>query len=202
MELHLIRHGPKNNDPNCGLCHVGSEDYRIIFQNEYAVATMILNPVNSTHHIVVPRRHLEKMGEFEPSEAKGMFDLQYQVQQRLMELFPDHPPVISIQTGKLSTIPHIHWQAYSSDAHIRQLYARAHEITDNPIGGKGIIWKDARTHPIIPGTEKENIDSQKNLETFLGAAAQSLRGSGEVEKDRKRLTELTQELLRYNRFVI
>jgi len=184
---------------NCGLCKVGSEDYRIVFQNEYAVATMIFNPVNSTHQIMVPRRHLEKIGEFELLEAKGMFDLQYQVQQRLMELFPEHPPVISIQTGKLSTVPHIHWQAYSSDAHIRQLYARAHEVADTPIGGRGIIWKDVRTHPVVPGTEKDNPQAQQNLESFLSAAAESLRGSGNVEQDRRKLGELTHELLKYNR---
>ncbi|MEK6901130.1 MAG: hypothetical protein AABX37_02205 [Nanoarchaeota archaeon] len=40
------------------------------------------------------------------------------------------------------------------------------------------------------------------VESFLGAAAESLRGSGDVERDRKRLKELTNELLNYNRFTI
>lgn len=188
--------------PDCGLCQVSDEKYRITFENEYAVAATILNPVNATHQNIVPKRHIERLDDFEPLEAKEMLDLQYRVQSRLMELYKDHPPVISIQTGKLSTIPHIHWQAYSSDAHIRQLYARAHEVADTPIGGRGIILKDARTHPIVPGTEKENPQARGNLELFLGAAAESLRGSGNLEQDRKRLAELTRELLKYNGFKI
>src|SRR3989338_3386171 len=186
-------------DETCGLCRVGTEAYRVVDKNLYAVAAMIFNPVNATHLNIVPENHRLNICEFEPDEAKGIFGLQYMMQRRAMELFPDHPPVIAIQTGKLSTVPHIHWQAYSSDAHIRQLYARAHEVADTPIGSRGIIWKDVRTHPVVPGTEKDNPQAQQNLESFLSAAAESLRGSGNVEQDRRKLGELTHELLKYNR---
>jgi len=108
------------------------------------------------------------------------------VQQRLLELNPNHPPVIATQTGKLSTMPHIHWQAYSSGAHIRLLYARAHQIvSDSPIGVESIGWKDNVTHPTIPGTDSNQPEeNQKNLETFLGAITESLRGTGDLEIDR------------------
>ena len=185
---------------DCGLCTIGNDKYRVVVENDYAVAAMIFNPVNATHQNIVPRRHVTEINQFAPEEAKGVFDLQYEVQRRLMELFPDHPPVIGIQTGKLATQPHKHWQAFSSDAHLRQLYARAHEVAPTPIGGKGIIWIDLRTHPNVPGTENDNPDAQQNLERFLSSAAESLRGTGNLERDRRQLRDLTHKLLLYNGF--
>ena len=189
-------------DETCGLCRVGTEAYRVVDKNLYAVAAMIFNPVNATHLNIVPENHRLNIGEFDPNEAKGIFDLQYAMQRRAMELFPDHPPVIAIQTGKLSTVPHVHWQQYSSDAHIRQLYARAHEVADTPIGGRGIVWKDLRTHPVVPGTERGNPNAQDNLEKYIGACAQAFHGTGIVEADRRRLRDLSHELLKFNGFEI
>ncbi len=194
---------------DCSLCTGPVVDrYRLVGENDYAYALVITSPVNATHQVIAPKGHKLNMGGLTPEEAKGVMDLQWDVQRRLMELFPDHPPVISIQTGKLSTVPHIHWQAYSSDAHIRQLYAQAHVLGDTPIGGYAPkeTWKTKRTHPTVPGVGlalPRTHDGEKNdLESFLGEAAQVLRGSGDVERDRRRLKELTHELLRYNGFEI
>jgi len=183
---------------NCGLCQAPDEKYRTVVENDYAISVVIFNPMNATHQNIIPRRHVTCLDEFFPEEAKGIFDLQYQVQQRLFELCPNYPPVIGIQTGKHATQPHIHWQAYSSGAHLRLLYARAHEVTANVIGAQAIGWMDERTHPIIPNTEKDNPKREENLESFLGETARSLKGTGNIEIDRRRLAEISHELLRYN----
>ncbi len=183
---------------NCGLCNSTRESYRITFENEHAVSVVIYNPVNATHQMIVPRRHIIELKDISQAEAKSIFSLQYTVQQRLFELYNKHPPVIAIQTGKLSTIPHIHWQAFCSDAHIRLLYARSHEPSQNDICAKAIGWKDQRTHPNIPGTEQDNPKAKENLEDILGQIAESIRGTGNPETDRQRLKEITHSILTYN----
>jgi|SRR3989344_5403364 len=171
----------------CELCESVSESYRIIVENDYAVSVVALRVLNATHQIILPKRHVLTLKDITRGEAKGIFDLQYQVQQRLFELYPDYPPVISIQSGKHITQLHIHWQIYCSDAHIKLLYVRSHEVFPNDIGGKFLgDWKDERTHPKVPRTD------------FLEDIAKSLRGTGDTRRDRKKLRELTYESLRYN----
>ena len=188
---------------DCGLCASanGADPHRLVYENQHAASLIIFNPVNATHQIVVPKTHKTGLNQFTPEEAKGIMDLQYQVQMRLFALYGENfPPVISMQCGKLSTEPHLHWQVYSSGAHIRQLYARAHEVADTAIGAKAIGWVDKRTHPVIPSTEEDNPRKHENLEMFLRHMAGHLRGTGDLEEDRKALTELTHELLTYNGF--
>ncbi len=183
---------------NCSLCTAGNDRYRLTAENEHAVAVVIFSPVNATHQNIIPRKHVTEINQLTPDEAKGLLDLQYNVQQRLMKLYPEHPPVIAVQTGKLATQPHKHWQVFSSDAHIRLLYARAHEPYYNFIGAKALGWKDNRTHPTVPGTGDSVPEKETNLECFLGEIAYRLRGSGSLEQDRRRLQELSHALLEYN----
>ncbi len=186
-------------DENCGLCSAANDKYRLVAENDSAFSVVIFNPVNATHQNIIPKGHVTMIDQFTPAEAKGVLDLQYQVQQRLMELYPEHPPIIGIQTGKLATQEHIHWQAYSSDAHLRLLYARAHEPYDNAICSKAIGWKDERTHPAVPKREISSPEQKDGLESFLAEAASFLRGSGDIERDRQRLRELSHELMDYNK---
>ncbi len=189
-------------DDNCGLCSAANDKYRLVAENDYAFSVVIFNPVNATHQNIIPKGHVTGIGQFTPAEAKGVLDIQYQVQQRLMELYPEHPPIIGIQTGKLASQPHIHWQAFSSDAHLRLLYARAHELYRNDIGAKAIGWADKCTHPAtlptVPGTEQHVPERETNLEFFLSEAASFLRGSGSIDRDRQRLRELSHALMEYN----
>jgi len=178
-------------EQKCGLCESINEIHHITAENDYAISVVALHVVNSTHQIILPKRHIIALKDTTENEAKGIFDLQYQVQQRLFELYPNHPPIIAIQTGKHATQFHIHWQAYCSDAHIKLLYVKSHEIYQNEIGGRfSGDWKDKRTHPEVPRSN------------FLEDIANSLKGTGNINLDREQLKELTYELLRYNEIEI
>jgi len=183
-------------EQNCLLCNIIDDKYRLVYENQYALSVVIFNPVNSTHQMILPKRHVTALDDMSLEESKDIFALQYKVQQRLFQLYEEHPPIIAIQTGRHATQPHIHWQAFSSDAHIRSLYAKAHEISYNYIGSKEIGDRtDNRTHPKIPGTEKENPRAKENLENILGTIAIALRGTGNIDDDRKVLREITHHIL-------
>lgn len=184
----------------CGLCSAVNERYRTTFENDTALSVVIYNPVNVGHQLLMPKRHIINWKDLTAEEAKDLSDLTDEVESRLHKLFPEQPPITIRQRGKHSTEPHKHYQLFPSDAHGRLLYARAHEPSDNPIGVryKG-EWNDKTTKPVIPGTEESLLEiRQANLERFLGDIAENIRGTGNVERDRQRLREITHELLKYN----
>jgi len=60
---------------NCGLCQAMGEKYRVVAENDYAISLVIFNPVNATHQNIFPKRHRTRIDQFEPNEAKGIFNL-------------------------------------------------------------------------------------------------------------------------------
>ena len=111
---------------DCGLCVAYNEDYRVIFRNDDAVSVVITNPINAGHLMIMPRRHVLKLGDLTMNESLAVNEILNESQQRLAQRFPDTPPIIGINYGRHSTQPHIHYQIFPSDTHVRVLYAAAH----------------------------------------------------------------------------
>ena len=190
----------------CGLCKSVGEHYRLVAENDHAVSVVIYSPVNATHQMILPKKHITTPDQMTPDEAKSLWDMCGLVQQRLLELYTSEEPiklspVISINGGLAQTQLHFHLQAYVQASHARHGYANSHEPdSSSPIGVKRRgEWKDSRTHPTTPCTEKDNPKTQENLEFFLGRITTALRGTGDLEQDRAKLKELTHAILRYNK---
>ena len=111
---------------SCGLCKAYNEDYRVVYRNEDAVSVVIQNPVNNGHLMILPKRHILTLEDLTADESKAVNEILYKSQQRLSEVFPEHPPILAMQTGRHSTQPHIHYQMFPSDGNIRKLYGAAH----------------------------------------------------------------------------
>ena len=138
---------------DCGLCSAHNEDYRVVFKNQEAVSLVIANPFNDGHLMILPRRHVITLDNLTAEESKALHEILSESQQRLLEVFPDYPPVLGMQVGRHSTQPHIHYQMFPSDAHLRLLYGAAH-----PTGSlEAITVPRTITHPEYTTEKLEEI---------------------------------------------
>ena len=115
----------KPND-NCGLCLAYHEDYRVVFKNDKAVSVVITNPYNAGHLMVLPRKHVLNLNDLTADESNAINGILYQSQKRLIELFPESPPIIGMNAGVHSTQVHIHYHVLPSDASFRGFYRATH----------------------------------------------------------------------------
>lgn len=140
---------------DCGLCATYTEEYRIVAKNSDAVSAVITNPLNEGHLIILPRRHALTLQDLTSDEARALNEVLYMSQQILASKFPDRPSVFGMQTGRHSTQPHIHYQMFPSDAHLRLMYAASNNSEGNAIP----IDRD-RTHPPYDPKRLEDIANE------------------------------------------
>ena len=114
------------SEDNCGLCLAYHEDYRVVFKNDEAVSIVITNPYNPGHLMILQRRHVLNLNDLTADESQSINEILYQSQNRLIELFPDSPPIIGMNAGVHSTQEHIHYQILPSDSSFRGFYRATH----------------------------------------------------------------------------
>ncbi len=138
---------------DCGLCVAYHEDYRVVFRNEDAISMVITNPYNAGHLIILPRRHVLELGNLTANESLAVNEILFKSQQRLIEVFPDSPPVLGMNSGIHSTQPHLHYQMLPSDISFRGFYRAAH-----PQGAlEGAKEVQAADYPIYTEKSLEEI---------------------------------------------
>ena len=59
---------------NCVFCKIISGELPAVkvYEDEYVVAFLDINPANPGHTLVVPKRHVERLEELEPDEAQAL----------------------------------------------------------------------------------------------------------------------------------
>ncbi len=116
MSLDLKSH------PSCGLCQASSEQDRIVKSQDYAFVLVPTYPLHDGHVMVLPKRHVVSLAEFTAPESKEIHELLRYCQEKLMDKFPDAPPILALQAGKHASQAHIHYQLFPSQVGIRSLY--------------------------------------------------------------------------------
>jgi histidine triad (HIT) family protein len=68
-------------DQDCIFCQIirGEAPASVVFQDELVFAFMDIQPVNPGQVLVVPRRHVEGLGELEPAAGGRMFEVAQKV---------------------------------------------------------------------------------------------------------------------------
>ncbi len=96
-------------ESNCPFCHI-SEDIEIICENNFALATYDIFPVNRGHALIIPKRHFKSFIEITQEEYLAVFDLIENVKTILDKRFnPDGYNIgVNINEAAGQTVPHCH----------------------------------------------------------------------------------------------
>jgi len=117
-----------NGSPRCPFCHPDS----VLFNNDLAYVIRDSNPVNPSHLLIIPKRHVADFFLTTEAEKAAML-LLLDIAKRYLN--DKHAPAgynIGINVGEAAgqTIPHVHLH----------LIPRYHDDTENPRGGvRGVI---------------------------------------------------------------
>ncbi|HLC96102.1 MAG TPA: HIT domain-containing protein [Candidatus Nanoarchaeia archaeon] len=174
----------------CGLCDAVKEGSRIVYETDHAIGLLNLNPINPTHLLVLPRRHVQEFIDLRENEAFGYLILREQMEARIHTLFPSNEhqrlsPGSFHNANYAQTQEHVHEQVLAHCSHARHSYDQSHEVSpDEELGIKRIgEWKSSRTHPLVEASVLDKI-------------VEHIRGTGNLERDRAALNEANEYILR------
>lgn len=108
----------------CALCAALSEEHRLVYQDEHCFSIVNKEPLNSSHLMVLPRRHVTTLSALTPEELGAMFAIAKRLADITREAFP-HSACIGFNTGDSPSQEHIHMHLFSVEGGLRDLYARA-----------------------------------------------------------------------------
>lgn len=76
------------NANQCAFCHAAAEGaFTVVAQTDAAWAVMDAAPVAPGHVLVIPRRHVESVGELTGEEGTALWSLAQQMSRRVRERF-------------------------------------------------------------------------------------------------------------------
>ena len=117
---------------NCSLCKsIKEEKYRIIMENEHAVAILLNGPQLEGHSQIMPKRHVLEIDELNPEEVYAFSQLLQKTRRRIDEVF--NCSSLALMNGpKQKTQPHLHCQIipYPSANGIRELISEKYNVPE------------------------------------------------------------------------
>lgn len=98
--------------PDCIICSIveSRTSARVVYQDEWAVAFLELRPSAPGHTLLVPRRHVSRVEELTPDEARGLFAALHCLLLVVSHAVGAEATTIGINNGPGSGqhIPHVH----------------------------------------------------------------------------------------------
>lgn len=111
---------------DCELC-ASFHEPRVVCENEHAFVIVCIEPLNDGHVMVIPKRHVDTVGELAADEAKSLMDLTAQMEKTLRTQFP-HPPIIFLNSDSHKSQSHLHVHVLPSKGALRDLVAGFEQI--------------------------------------------------------------------------
>ncbi len=110
----------------CKLCE-SLDQPRVVCQNDVAFVVMNVEPLNDGHVMVIPKQHVETLGELAAEDVKGLMELVTKMEKTLARIFPN-PPIIFLNSSSHKTQPHVHIHVLPSKGALRDLVAGFEQI--------------------------------------------------------------------------
>ena len=111
----------------CELCKAKNEKFRLIKQNKHAFATMCIEPLNHGHVMILPKRHVTKLSQLKPSEAKQFLNLSLEMVSVITKL--TKKDCILVQNyGQHASQGHLHFHVIPCTLGIREMIAKYEKI--------------------------------------------------------------------------
>ena len=107
--------------PFCG----DKEPERVVCANDLAFCLVNIEPIKDGHVMIIPRRHVHRLRDLTPEEAKAVNELTDRVVDLLLREFGEDP-AIRVNSGTHKTQPHLHVHVLPSKGALRDHYT-AHE---------------------------------------------------------------------------
>ncbi|HLC58618.1 MAG TPA: HIT family protein [Candidatus Nanoarchaeia archaeon] len=109
---------------NCQLCEIPEkESYRLIKENNHAMACIILEPITESHLLILPKRHVVNLKELQDQEAKEFLTLVYEMSEILQQKFNTKGAITSMNHGSSASQSHIHFHTIATDLSMRDAFA-------------------------------------------------------------------------------
>ncbi|MGV8163036.1 MAG: HIT family protein [Candidatus Nanoarchaeia archaeon] len=118
----------------CEMCNALNEKYRLVKESEFSFCIINREPLKQGHVMVLPKRHVAKLDDLEPNEAKDLLDLCSRLKDKLKEKY-NEDPLIMLNTGKHSSQEHIHFHIWPSKGMLRELVSSFEGIPKRVISG-------------------------------------------------------------------
>lgn len=146
-------------EDNCIFCKIAQKkiDAKIIDENEEAIAFLDTFPLASGHTLVIPKRHYEKLQEFEFDQVTPLFSLVHKLSASVERGTGAQSTLIAIHNGKDAgqEIPHLHVHIVprkhgDGGGSIHSMFHSSHKLDDNEMSK---VFGDIRAD--IVGREAE-----------------------------------------------
>ncbi len=111
----------------CPLCDIKNQKYRIIEENEHAIASIIKWPLKEGHTMIIPKRHVKQLSDLEDKELKSTINLMDKIKLKISRLYSDSP-AIHINSGANSTQEHVHIHVLPSKGSLRHLFSQYENV--------------------------------------------------------------------------
>lgn len=92
---------------SCELCEAINEEYRLIYKDDLVFCTVCKGPLKKGHVIVLPKRHVEKLGDLSSEESKRLFETIDKLKTAIENKY-NESAIIHINSGIHSTQKHLH----------------------------------------------------------------------------------------------
>jgi len=115
---------------DCAMCKARSEE-RLIRETEHSFSVLCKNPLNESHLLILPKRHVTYLGDLSKEEAKDILDLISFLKNKFLENYGDHP-TLHMNFGTHSSQSHLHFHLLSSKKGFRELVSSDEGISKYP----------------------------------------------------------------------
>jgi|SRR3989344_256801 len=104
----------------CELCSICKNDsYRVVSENNSCFACVNIEPLLNSHLMIIPKRHVTKLGQLTKEEAKEMFSLLGKISEILKNKFKTKGTLTMINDHELRSQEHIHFHIIASNHNLR-----------------------------------------------------------------------------------
>lgn len=104
----------------CNLCNSINEEHSFICENEHAFSVIVTGLLKHGHVMLLPKRHITNLKDFEKEESFAFFQLLSKVGKTIKDAY-GKDIIYFMNTGVHSTQEHIHFHIIPSEAGIRPL---------------------------------------------------------------------------------
>lgn len=132
----------------CIFCSIvaGDADAHVVLEDEVGVAFLDTRPLFVGHVLLVPRRHVETLGDLEPDTVGPLFDRVRILSEAMPEAMGAQGSFVALNNKVSQSVPHLHvhvvprtkgdglrgffWPrtAYDDDAHAAEVAARIRAV--------------------------------------------------------------------------
>ncbi len=98
----------------CVLCDALDEKYRVVLEDEHSFSIVNREPLIEGHLMVLPKRHVERLGDLTPDESMSISKMLGRLSDVLEHAFPE-PNMIALNMGKNTSQDHLHFHIMPSE---------------------------------------------------------------------------------------